>query len=209
MSLGKRKPESTDNLAAKQSRQSVSSFFAGLKVHLYPAALGPVRKKIFEKQIQSHGGELVADLTHCTSTRLIIVIDNSSIEPSKLKSFVEKCESVKPDGEKIFVGTSWLSECLEKEQLMPYETHLIKKAPKQTKLETATKVCTSEDQPFTNDNLGSVALKYDASKRGVSTSKFVCAQSSNNPTSTNLNEAITKELEKLAQTYKSKNDRFV
>ena len=136
-------------------------------------------------------------------------MDNSSIESSKLKCLVEKCESVNPVSEKIFVGTSWLSDCLEKEQLVPYEQFLIKTKSKQNKLETTANLSKSEDQPSKSDNSYSNDTKYDASKREISTSKFVCAQSSSSPASTNLNEAITQELEKLAQTYKSKNDRFV
>ena len=38
--------------------------------------------------------------------------------------------------------------------------------------------------------------------------KFVCAQSSDNPTATNLNKALTDELEKLANAYKSTKDTW-
>ena len=226
MSLGKRKSEPKDNSISKQARQRETGrqsetgqqieigrqagFFDGLKIHLHPAALGPVRKKIFETQVQSHGGELVPNLTNSAHPKLIVVINNSSIEASKLKSLLDKCDSVTgPVSEKIFVGTSWLSTCLEQEQLVSYEPFLIKRKSQQIKLEATVNLSKSEDQPSKSDNLYSKDPKCDVTKREISTSKFVCAQSSSNPTSTNLNEAITQELEKLAQTYKSKNDRFV
>ena len=221
MSLGKRKSEPKDNSIGKQARQietgrksetarqSETSFFDGLKIHLHPAALGPVRKKIFEKQVQSHGGELVPDLTNSSYPKLIIVLDNLSIEASKLKSLVDKCDSVSPVSEKIFVGTSWLSGCLEQKEFVPYEPFLIKRKSNQIKLEATVNLSKSEDQPSKGDNSDSEDSKYGVPRKAISTSKFVCAQSSSNPTSTNLNEAITQELEKLAQTYKSKNDRFV
>ena len=94
MSLGKRKSEPKDNSIGKQARQietgrqsetgRQTGFFDGLKIHLHPAALGPVRKNIFEKQVQSHGGQLVPDLTNSSYPKLIIVLDNLSIEASKV-----------------------------------------------------------------------------------------------------------------------------
>jgi hypothetical protein len=117
-----------------------------------------------------------------------------TIESEKLKSLIEKCSQSHPGSDLTFVGTNWLSGCLEKKQFLSLESFVLK-IKRQAVESTAT-------------GPPKAGLPTAASPKTFSASKFVCAQSSSNPTSTNFNAAITEQLEKLAQTYKSNNDRL-
>jgi hypothetical protein len=193
------KRKSGEKLAGPDPKSTRSGFLKGLNIFLHPAARSLNRKKIFERQININGGTLVTDLNKFEGETVVVVIDSLSIETSKLKGLVEKCRSSNVAGDKlIFVGTNWLSGCLEKSDLLPFEQFLLK-----VKKVEETKSDVSQSDVLKND-----FVKSDNSPKTFSTSKFVCAQSSVNPTSSNLNEAITRELEKLAQTYKSSNDRL-
>jgi len=113
-----------------------------------------------------------------------------------LKAFIEKCQMSTSGTETIFVGTNWLSSCLEQNLLLPFEPFILKLKPSKPSQQQQPKPEAATDPPKSKDN-----------PQTVSTTKFVCSQSSVHPTSSNLNVAITQELEKLAQTYKSSNDR--
>ena len=175
-------------------------FLKGLNIYIHPAALSLSRKNFFERQIDVHGGILVMDLNGFDGGEVVVVIDSSSIETSKLKGLLEKCRASNVAEDKIiFVGANWLSGCLEKSDLLPFDQFILK-----TKTVEKAESDNSQNDISTKD-----ISKSDVSPKTFSSSKFVCSQSSVHPTSTNLNESITRELEKLAQTYKSTNDRFI
>jgi hypothetical protein len=202
MSSAKRKSSEEAKTDAKMSRSENGGFFKDLAIYLHPAALSLGRKKIFEKQIQAHGGDLVSDLKDCPNGKhLIVVIDDSSIDKAKLRGLIEKCQmSIQNSGtENVFVGTSWLSTCLEHNIRVPFEPFVLKFK--------SAKGCSPSQQQQQQPQVSTDPPKSKDYPRAVSTTKFVCSQSSVHPTSSNLNVAITRELEKLAQTYKSSNDR--
>ena len=181
----------------KAARLDDDKFFDGLDIYLHPAALSATKKNIFERQIQVRGGNLVKNLTSSCNSAVVVVIDNSNVEANKLRTLIEKCLQANPGSDLVFVGSNWLSGCLEEKRRLPFEQFDLKAK--------CGKFTTVSSSPATAVE----APKHRAEKspKTVSASKFVCAHSSANPVSTNFNEAITRELEKLAQTYKSSNDR--
>jgi hypothetical protein len=190
--------EDTEARPEKAAKLDEDKFLDGLHIYLHPAALSATRKNIFERQIQIRGGILVKDLSISNDNdNVVVVIDNSNVEPGKLRSLIEKCLQANPNYDLVFVGSNWLSGCLEAKRRLKFEQFDLK--AKCGKLTTV--------KPSPGAAVEAPKAKSEPSPKTVSASKFVCAHSSVNPVSTNFNEAITRELEKLAQTYKSSNDR--
>ena len=120
------------------------------------------------------------------------------------------------DGE--FIGMSWLSKCLEEEAWIPYESYKISGSKTMNKpVGSACQKASDDKKTDAGADLAS-ADKSEDSKPTAGTSyidrnkhKFVCAQSSSDPSSkanTNSNKHITDQLEKLAAAYKSSNDTW-
>ena len=180
--------------------------FRGISMQLHPAALGRKKRAIFEKQIVCNGGTLVDSLEETVSGKFLVVVESGSMDAKKLRAIVEKCIESFSNTKSEIVSTGWLSKCLEEKRRIETKSFRLDKKllAKRVKAD-----CTSEpndpgSQPSTScSRPGETSAHIDRVK-----DKFVCAQSSENPQSANLNKNITDELEKLAAAYKSSNDRW-
>ncbi len=211
--------------------------FSAFTIHLHPAALGKTRRAIFENQIESHGGHLAAgiDVRSDSGRKLLVLLESSTVAVEKLRPIVEKCleeiQRRKLDGAQV-VGISWLSKCIEQKTLLDTDSfrldkrilaRMAKKAAKSSDdsgdAESNNKEEDEGDGGEDSKNKDSAAATTSSTLATASVTaigsyidrnkhKFVCAQSSENPTSTNLNKHITDELEKLAAAYKSTRDTW-
>ena len=175
-------------------------------MQLHPAALGKTKRGIFERQIVSNGGILVHSLVEAVSGKFLVVVENGSMDTEKLRAIVRKCMDSFSDTKSEVVSTSWLSKCLEEKKWIETDSFRLDKRvlAKRAKADGTSELSDPSLEPST-----SYSRPDDASARiDRDKSKFVCARSSENPQSTNLNKNITDELEKLAAAYKSSNDRW-
>ncbi|KAK7076416.1 hypothetical protein SK128_014977 [Halocaridina rubra] len=101
-----RKKRKYEETALREKRDSlpVINFLEGLKIHVHVANFGAGRLKIFEKQIEKYGGELIRDLP-ISSGEITHIVFEESIDAEKLKKLVIPAHF--PNAH--FVRCTWLS----------------------------------------------------------------------------------------------------
>ena len=146
--------------------------------------------------------------------KILILIDDLITEQEQRQKLAENFSENHPKlKEKVkFLKMSWLSECLEESAFIGIENYRIN--PNVKKAQDTSYTTSDDPSPSTSCGTGtSSSNNKDESSKKVPyvdrvRHKFVCAQSSDNPLSTNVNKLITDELEKLAKAYKSTNDTW-
>ena len=169
-------------------------------MQLHAAALGKTKRTIFERQIVSNGGTLIDSLEkEVPAGRFLVLVESSSMETEKLQAIVEKCIESFPHQQSEVVSTAWLSKCLAEKRSLRTDTFRLDKKllAKRAKADVRSKPSTA-----------CCPIQKEANDVDRVKNKFVCAHSSENAQSSNLNKNITDELEKLAAAYKSANDRW-
>jgi cell division protein FtsL len=194
----------------------------GLAFYLHPAALGKTRKSIFERQIVCKGGRLVTDIQSSemgANKELVVLVEDSLTDSSKLVSIASKLRASPgiPSGIAV-VGLSWLSKCLEKDQLVsrhPFEIAPSVARADQGRSSAAEKVSAPNTAPLVSEPVVSPApstSNEDSRQIFIERNKhkFVCAQSSETPRVAidHPNKAVTDQLERLAAVYKASNDTW-
>jgi len=186
----------------KVARTDDVQFFSGLTFTLHPAALSRTRKAIFHKQIEAKGGMLVDNVRDGggEGERLVLIEDTILADEEKQKNIANKIRSC---GRTVCVlGLSWVSKCLEANQLVNRQPFEI--AP----IAVSTKDKNEQEPPpqsLVSDPSSSRQSFVERNKH-----KFVCAQSSDSPRVgvDNPNKVITDQLERLAAAYKASNDTW-
>ena len=180
--------------------------FRGISMHLHPAALGRKKRAIFEKQIVSNGGALVHSLEETVSGNFLVVVESGSMDTEKLRAIVEKCIQSFSNTKSEVVSTNWLSKCLEEKRTI--ETNSFRLDKKLLAIKAKAEGTSDSSGPAPEPSTSQLRTDEPSVHIDRVKGKFVCAQSSENSQSANLNKNITDELEKLAAAYKSSNDRW-
>eukprot|EP00095_Tigriopus_kingsejongensis_P006026 maker-scaffold671_size114370-snap-gene-0.35 protein:Tk06026 transcript:maker-scaffold671_size114370-snap-gene-0.35-mRNA-1 annotation:"dna polymerase lambda-like" len=166
-----------------------SGIFSRLTFFLHPAALSPVRRGIFERQIPAQGGVLSAEPTE---PQVLVMIEDHGIPRDRWLQIARDCRRKWAPPRARFVKMSWLSQCLAQQLRLPLD-HFEFLEPEHRG--------PAASPPLPASAQGQVRGPID-------TSKFVCAQSSAPKSGANPNQVITDELEKLAAAYKNSNDTW-
>ena len=149
---------------------------------------------------------MVDSLEETVSGKFLVVVESGSMDTEKLRPIVEKCIDSFSNSISEVISTGWVSKCLEEKRRIDTTSYRLDKKllAKKAKEDGISESNDSASEPSTSySRPGEANNHIDRVK-----DKFVCAQSSENPQSANLNKNITDELEKLAAAYKSSNDRW-
>ena len=196
-----------DQSTEKRARFDDSEpIFQGISIYLHPAALGKTKRAIFERQIVSNGGTLVDSLADNAAGQFLVVIESVPIDSGKLRAIVDKCIDNFSNPKSEVVSTCWLSMCLEEKRRIETDSFRLDKKllAKRAKVDNTSESSDAATEPSSSNSSSHEGTNpIDRVK-----DNFVCARSSENPQSTNLNKNITDELEKLAAAYKSSNDKW-
>ncbi len=228
-SYSKRKKSSGDLLDGDRSKKPKvererAPLFGDCRFYLHPAALGKSRRAIFERQIRRHGGELEATLGGTATTKdtslpsslsssspLVVLLEDTLSEGARVKALAEKLARENPqEGRMEIVGLSWVSKCLEEGAAVSRQGFVIEVASAAVNKKPAP----SPSKPDGSGNKGGSGEEEEEQQARASSyiernkHKFVCARSSDAPSSESPNKDITDELEKLAAAYKSSNDTW-
>ncbi|RXG68015.1 hypothetical protein Avbf_03539, partial [Armadillidium vulgare] len=167
---------------------------------ILPARFGPQRLKLFQRQVTNKGGKLFTDSESPLKVTHIILEETINKE-----TLMQICK-VKQFSNSVFIKCTWLTDCIKTKGLVLIKDYIVYEhslgdnktieseanSPKKTSLNNDTEELISESKSIATESyLG----------------KFACAHSSDS-FSTNQNEHITSELEKLSSAYESRKDTW-
>ncbi|KAL7641764.1 UNVERIFIED_CONTAM: hypothetical protein RMT77_007638 [Armadillidium vulgare] len=197
----KRTQTSKENSSlAKCSKIDSCKFFTGFCMFILPARFGPQRLKLFQRQVTNKGGKLFTDSESPLKVTHIILEETINKE-----TLMQICK-VKQFSNSVFIKCTWLTDCIKTKGLVLIKDYIVYEhslgdnktieseanSPKKTSLNNDTEELISESKSIATESyLG----------------KFACAHSSDS-FSTNQNEHITSELEKLSSAYESRKDTW-
>lgn len=160
--------------------------FQGCRIYILPNGILPKRAILFKEQILKHGGSVVSD-KFCSNPTHIVVEDEFLMNPAAVKAVLNynnlKLEDIQCD----IVSTLWLSKCLKEKKLLSTRNFCFKNFRNIHNNETSTKI------------------EPQNKIRKLKESETSCTTTDGNNT---LNEVIINELQKLAEAYRVKGDRW-
>ena len=204
--MSKRNAEEME-MSPKRTKKDDGNFLTGLTFYLHPAALSKVRRGIFEKQIPKFGGVLIADLGKAENGDVNVLIEDSAAV--KAQTIIDSSKkSVKAACKITFSRMSWISQCLEDNELVARDTFDLDKRKVVTVPVAALASTTSSVKDGATAQSDQATSYIDKNRH-----KFVCAKSSAQSTAedavkANPNKVVTDELEKLAAAYKATSDTW-
>ncbi|XKL59231.1 hypothetical protein PGB90_000247 [Kerria lacca] len=166
--------------------------FSDCRLFIIPNGLLKKRIELFEKQILKYGGNIISDINDSSITHIIIE-DNYLLNPYRVKNALNSVKLLREDTNYVIVGTLWLSKCLKEKKLLSTEEFLFNKKRKLTN-----ELCEKFDEPqvkikiikvhkIENENIKDTHNKSEENKS---------------------NQIIINELQKLADGYRARNDKW-